>query len=91
MEISDIVAEALREDTRGSMGSDAANSSPLTAREREVAVLLAHGRTNRQIAAELVIAERTAERHVENILAKLGLERRTQIGVWAVQQGLTSS
>jgi non-specific serine/threonine protein kinase len=53
--------------------------------------LLARGRTNRQIAAELVIAERTAERHVENILGKLGLERRTQIGVWAVQQGLSSS
>jgi predicted ATPase/DNA-binding CsgD family transcriptional regulator len=90
MEITDIVAEALREDTSGSVMSAAASSSPLTAREREVAVLLAHGRTNRQIAAELVIAERTAERHVENILGKLGLERRTQIGVWAVQQGLTS-
>jgi hypothetical protein len=38
----------------------------------------------------LVIAERTAERHVENILGKLGLERRTQIGVWAAQQGLTA-
>lgn len=45
-----------------------ASAGPLSAREREVAVLLARGSTNRQIAEALVIAEGTAERHVANIL-----------------------
>ena len=46
--------------------------SDLTAREREVALLLASGRTNRQIARTLFISERTAEKHVANVLSKLG-------------------
>jgi DNA-binding CsgD family transcriptional regulator len=46
----------------------------LTERERQVALLVAQGHTNRQIAKHLVIAEHTAERHVENILTKLGLK-----------------
>jgi DNA-binding NarL/FixJ family response regulator len=60
-------------------------ASPLTRREREVASLIARGASNRQIARELVIAERTAERHLENILAKLGLQSRTQVALWAVE------
>ncbi len=55
-------------------------SDPLTAREREVAALVVSGHTNRQIAAAFVIAEPTAERHVANILNKLGLHSRAQIG-----------
>lgn len=62
--------------------------SPLTAREQEVAVLLARGLTNRQIAEELVISLHTAERHVENILDKLGCTSRTQVAGWAIGQGL---
>jgi DNA-binding NarL/FixJ family response regulator len=62
----------------------------LTAREREVAAMVARGHSNRAIADELVIAERTVEGHVANILAKLGLEARTQIAAWAVARGLTS-
>jgi non-specific serine/threonine protein kinase len=58
---------------------------PLTAREQEVAVLIARGLANRQIGERLVISERTAERHVENILDKLGLASRTQIGVWIIE------
>jgi WD40 repeat protein/DNA-binding CsgD family transcriptional regulator len=57
--------------------------SPLSPREREVAALLAKGQTNRQIADALVISERTAEHHVENIMGKLGFTARTQIAVWA--------
>jgi predicted ATPase/DNA-binding CsgD family transcriptional regulator/transcriptional regulator with XRE-family HTH domain len=56
----------------------------LTPREREVAVLIARGLTNREIAAELVIALRTAEAHVEHILDKLALTSRTQIATWVV-------
>jgi non-specific serine/threonine protein kinase len=61
----------------------------LTAREREVAALIAQGLTNRQIAARLVITERTAETHVQNILNKLGFTSRAQIAAWAARQGNT--
>jgi YVTN family beta-propeller protein len=54
----------------------------LTHREREVAELVAHGLTNRQIAAKLFIAERTAEYHVEQIRNKLGFHARSQIAAW---------
>jgi tetratricopeptide (TPR) repeat protein len=60
----------------------------LTAREREVAALLAQGWTNREIAISLVVSERTAEVHVSNILGKLGFTTRAQIAAWAVEKGL---
>ncbi len=60
----------------------------LTPREQEVAALVARGLTNRQIAEALTIAEATAERHVINLLNKLGHHSRTQIAAWAVAQGL---
>lgn len=59
----------------------------LTRREREVAALVAQGLTSREIAARLVIAERTAETHVEHILAKLGFRTRAQVGGWLAEQG----
>jgi DNA-binding CsgD family transcriptional regulator len=55
---------------------------PLTAREFEVARLIARGQTNAEIAAELAIAPKTASAHVEHILAKLGVTRRTEIAAW---------
>jgi len=61
----------------------------LTAREREVAALIAQGKTSREIADLLVVSERTAEVHVSNILGKLGFTSRAQIAVWAVEKGLT--
>ncbi len=60
----------------------------LSRREQEVATLIAEGRTNHEIALALVVTDRTAEHHVENILGKLGLSSRTQIGVWVVEHGL---
>jgi DNA-binding NarL/FixJ family response regulator len=54
----------------------------LTAREREVAALIAQGLSNRDIAARLVISARTAETHVEHIMVKLGLTARAQIAAW---------
>ncbi len=60
----------------------------LTAREREVAQLVAQGKTSREIAGLLVVSERTAEGHVNNILGKLGFTSRAQIAVWAVEKGL---
>jgi non-specific serine/threonine protein kinase len=63
----------------------------LTAREGEVAALIAAGLSNRDIAARLVVTERTAETHVQNILNKLGFSSRAQVAAWAVEQGLTKS
>lgn len=60
----------------------------LTLRERDVAALVAQGRSNREIAEALVITERTVAAHVEHILNKLGFSSRTQIGVWAAEHGL---
>ncbi|MGF6880846.1 putative ATPase/DNA-binding NarL/FixJ family response regulator [Nocardia sp. GAS34] len=78
------VAYALGEQT-----TDAARpSSPsveLTKRERQVAALIAQGLTNKQIAAKLVIAQRTAEGHAEHILTKLGFTSRAQIMAWVLE------
>jgi non-specific serine/threonine protein kinase len=60
----------------------------LTVREREVAALLVLGKSNREIAAVLVISERTADKHVGQILAKLGFHSRAQVAAWAVAKGL---
>ncbi|HEY3062306.1 MAG TPA: LuxR C-terminal-related transcriptional regulator [Chloroflexota bacterium] len=60
----------------------------LTQREREVATRIAEGCSNRQIARELVITNSTVERHVANILSKLGMRSRSQVAVWAVREGL---
>jgi DNA-binding NarL/FixJ family response regulator len=60
----------------------------LTAREREVAALIAQGKTSREIADLLVVSERTAEGHVSNILGKLGFTSRAQIAAWVVERGL---
>ncbi|MEV5839349.1 protein kinase [Nocardia sp. NPDC052112] len=61
-------------------------SATLTKRERQVADLVAQGLSNKQIAAELVIAHRTAEGHVEHILTKLGFNSRAQIAAWTADQ-----
>jgi DNA-binding CsgD family transcriptional regulator len=63
----------------------------LTEREREIATLIARGRTNREIAEILVVGERTVETHVSNILAKLDYTTRAQIVAWAIEKGLTDS
>jgi DNA-binding CsgD family transcriptional regulator/predicted negative regulator of RcsB-dependent stress response len=61
----------------------------LTEREREVAILIAQGKSNREIADSLTITERTAETHVRNILNRLGLTSRIQIALWVITTGLT--
>ena len=66
----------------------AAGASPLTAREREVLLLVARGMTYPQIGGELHISARTAENHVRNILSKLHLSRRDQLIRYAVDHGL---
>jgi predicted ATPase/DNA-binding CsgD family transcriptional regulator len=61
----------------------------LSAREREVAVLIAQGKSNREIADMLVLSERTIESHVSSILLKLDYTSRTQIATWVIEKGLT--
>jgi DNA-binding CsgD family transcriptional regulator len=63
---------------------------PLTAREFEVARLIARGGTNAEIAAELAIAPKTASAHVEHILAKLGVTRRAEIAAWVASIAATN-
>jgi predicted ATPase/DNA-binding CsgD family transcriptional regulator len=64
-----------------------ASGTPLTKREQQVAELVADGLSNKDIAARLVIAPRTAETHVENSLTKLGFTTRTQLAAWVLQRG----
>ena len=63
-------------------------SEPLTERELEVLALVGRGRSNKEIATDLGITERTARTHVSNILGKLGLASRTQAALYAVERKL---
>jgi DNA-binding NarL/FixJ family response regulator len=63
-------------------------TADLTSRELEVLRLVATGKPNKEIAAELTISERTARTHVSRILRKLRLSSRTQAALWAVREGL---
>ena len=62
----------------------------LTEREREVAALIAQGKSNREIAETLVVGVRTVEAHISNMFSKLGYTSRSQIASWATEKGLTS-
>jgi DNA-binding NarL/FixJ family response regulator len=74
-----------------SLVAPAQTATTLTPREREILVLVAQGKSNRDIANTLVISERTARTHVSNVLTKLGLASRTQAALWAVREGLVPS
>lgn len=65
-----------------------ADGGLLSKREREVVGMVAAGRTNKEIAQHLFIAERTAEGHVERIRNKLGVRSRTEVATWALAHGL---
>jgi predicted ATPase/DNA-binding CsgD family transcriptional regulator len=84
------LAHALGKETgttpEAGIAPSATPACPLSRREQEVAELVAKGMSNKEIAATLVIAQRTAESHVENILTKLGFSSRTQIAAWAIER-----
>jgi DNA-binding NarL/FixJ family response regulator len=81
-----VVARSL---TRSLMKS-ASDGSTLTARERDILILVAQGLNNQDIADRLVISERTARSHVSSILTKLELTSRTQAALWALKEGLVT-
>lgn len=83
------IAYALADDRPATAQKPPSRIGGLTEREREVAALIAQGATNRAIAETLIISERTVERHVANIFAKLDVGSRTQIAAFAVEAGLT--
>ncbi len=68
-----------------------ARADLLTRREREVLELIARGRSNKRIALELGISEKTVKTHVGHLLAKLGVSDRTQAALLAVQHGLVAT
>ena len=63
----------------------------LTPREREVAALIAHAKSNGEIAEELMVSKRTVESHIANIRSKLGFTKRAQIVRWAIETGLINA
>ena len=67
---------------------EAPPDDPLTPREVEIVKLIAEARTSREIAADLVISEKTVERHRTNILAKLGMRDRVELVRYAIRRGL---
>jgi DNA-binding NarL/FixJ family response regulator len=100
------VAAAVRSARRGEIQLDPAVTRPLitdlsagangvtallTSRELEVLRLVGAGKANKEIAAELVISERTARTHVSNVLRKIGVSSRTQAAVLAVREGLVAA
>jgi two-component system, NarL family, response regulator LiaR len=70
------------------LAEDGARTDTLTPRELEVLCLIARGRSNKRIALELGVAEKTVKTHVSHVLAKLGLSDRTQAALYAVREGL---
>jgi DNA-binding NarL/FixJ family response regulator len=72
------------------LASGGERADELTPRELEVLCLIARGRSNKRIALELGVAEKTVKTHVSHVLAKLGLSDRTQAALYAVREGLVS-
>ncbi|GDY31528.1 LuxR C-terminal-related transcriptional regulator [Gandjariella thermophila] len=82
----EVIGYALEERAEPGGAADEPAPGGLTRRERQIAELLAEGYSNKKIAATLVISERTAESHVENILKKLGFTSRTQVAAWVTER-----
>jgi predicted ATPase/DNA-binding CsgD family transcriptional regulator len=86
LDAADAIHYALGERASHPEAAPALDAEPLlTPREREIAELVGEGMSNKDIASRLVIAQRTAEGHVQHILAKLGFTSRAQIAAWVVK------
>lgn len=87
----EVVAYVMNETLPALAPSAKAGDATLTRRERQVAELVAQGLSNKDIAAKLVVSQRTAESHVGRILVKLGFTSRTQIVTWLAQDATANS
>lgn len=90
MQLEEIIDCALSkpESKTGPTRSEKEKFGGLTAREREVAALIAQGKSNREIAVTMTVGMKTIETYVTRILNKLGFDSRVQIATWAVEKGL---
>jgi two-component system response regulator DevR len=79
------VTQQVLERIRHGADSEPEELKGLTAQERRILELIAEGLTNRQIGEELFLAEKTVKNYVSSLLAKLGLERRTQAAILATK------
>jgi len=86
--LSRLMAARLMEEFARQAGEAKSGTPDLTSREREVLGAVAYGRSNKEIAAALAIAENTVKNHLKNILEKLHLENRVQAATYALQRGL---
>ena len=84
----DIARRLMLELRSGGKPAESPEMQRLTEREREVLAEIARGRSNKEIARDLVLSEKTVKTHVSNILQKLGLSDRTQAALFAVREGL---
>jgi DNA-binding CsgD family transcriptional regulator len=91
MHRAELFEQVAREGVRQGRRQLADELARLTPRERDVAISIAEGLTNAEIAERMVIVAGTVANYVERILRKLGLRSRTQIAVWAVEHGLYRS
>jgi non-specific serine/threonine protein kinase len=94
MQLRDVVTYALSEPAMpiaGTTISDKEKFQGLSKRERETAILVAQGISNRKIAQVMTIGEKTVETYVTRILNKLGFDSRVQIATWAMEKGLISA
>jgi NarL family two-component system response regulator LiaR len=84
----DITRKLMEQVSKVRETSEDSSVEKLTDREREVICLVALGRSNREIARELFISEKTVKTHISNILSKLNLEHRTQLAIYAIKNKL---
>lgn len=87
-EMTGKLVAGLKSGSRESAPESAADKDRLSAREREILVLLAKGESNKEIARGLTLSESTVKIHVQNILRKLNLTSRVQAAVYAVESGV---
>jgi GAF domain-containing protein len=88
---ADLFEQATRDAVRRGRQEASNEVARITRRHQEIAVCIAEGLSNDEIAARLVLTPGTVANHIEAILRRLGLRNRTQIGVWAVEHGLYRS
>jgi DNA-binding NarL/FixJ family response regulator len=87
----DAVQTLIRDYLERARSSDEIPKDPLTPRESEIVKLIAEGYNNKRIAAELVISEKTVERHRANLLEKLGMHDRVELTRYAIRRGLVEA